>query len=322
MAQLPEYGSILEKREYFTLIEPNGIPLALTTEHQIDQLLSTFSNRTDFVFRGIGNSRYKLFCSAQRLWITNDLGKSFSSYKEFIQEIIALARGTNGKTIDRFFQIMKGKIEDLELLSFIQHYKGPTPLIDFSRNIEVALSFACDSAPKADINEEIDNYISLYILSLNATDEQNTERNFWAMMWETILLSKFNLSAAQKEQFDKGMRSLDVFFEAIKTVSTVYIDSDIMKEFKFNLITSMNIMNQEGVFFFIKDPVKPFEQILEEEFKNGYTKNSKTKWIKCHHIDKNLLPYIKQKLSKRLDYLFPDSYNMMEDVRNGLIRKK
>ena len=48
-------------------------------------------------------------------------------------------------------------ITDYSILAFIQHYGGPTPLLDFTSNLSTALFFAFDG-------REDDNYASLYIV--------------------------------------------------------------------------------------------------------------------------------------------------------------
>ena len=64
---------------------------------------------------------------------------------------------------------------DIEVVTELQHYKGKTNLIDFSRNLYIALFFACESSIKAK-----GRIIAVNIANLKTTkiDYKKNKKNF------------------------------------------------------------------------------------------------------------------------------------------------
>ena len=122
----------------------------------------TGENRNnDLVFRGVHDAKYKLFNSAQRFWNTEELDKLGSSYQDFIQKQIDKAKAFQNNLLVKFYNAFGHVAYDLSILSFLQHYNAPTPLLDFTNNFDCALFFGTDGlmhSPSTDIG----NYFSIY----------------------------------------------------------------------------------------------------------------------------------------------------------------
>lgn len=98
-------------------------------------------NNKTIIFRGLTEAKYKLMSSAQRFWNVEELDRLGKSYQEFIQTEIDKAKGFQNRLLEKFFDAFGHPAYDLSILSFLQHYKAPTPLIDFTYNFDSALFF-------------------------------------------------------------------------------------------------------------------------------------------------------------------------------------
>lgn len=93
-----------------------------------------------YLFRGVPNAEYKIQASVYRR-----LKKEVRNSERFLQinkDLITEARlRGHGEKNGR-------KLEDLEILAQLQHFGAATCLIDFTRNAQIALYFACEKDPK------------------------------------------------------------------------------------------------------------------------------------------------------------------------------
>jgi hypothetical protein len=208
------------------------------------------------------------------------------------------------------------KNDDLAILSYIQHYGGPTPLLDFTKNIDVALYFATHSSETTYFsNEEIDNYFSIYVLPLLANTEDQKGIDFWRAPWYALKQNFESLNTELRLKAFTGMRNIETYFGALIGHYRVgLIDEKFAEMFKMHYITNMNILNQEGSFFFLNESTKPLEEIVNANYNTGRTSETSPKFISCYHIHKNLIPYIKSKIALRESFIFPNSYEMIKRV--------
>ena len=93
-----------------------------------------------YLFRGVPNAEYKIQASVYRR-----LKEEVRNSERFLQinkDLITEARlRGHGEKDGR-------KLEDLEILAQLQHFGAATCLIDFTRNAQIALYFACEKDPK------------------------------------------------------------------------------------------------------------------------------------------------------------------------------
>mgnify|MGYP005866414859 CR=1 FL=1 len=164
--KLEEYSRIEEKKEFFI----NG---GSKVNHNIDKifkLIRKYKEKGDsFIFRGCSEAKYRLYNSAQRLYINQELHKQVPSdtisehYKNFIAELINNCKNWNNGVVKRLLE--NAGIDEnnsLAYLSYMQHYGVPTPFLDYTYNPYVALYMAINNLNYTPSDNEIDNYFSFY----------------------------------------------------------------------------------------------------------------------------------------------------------------
>ena len=105
-----------------------------------------FIGGDNMLYRGLADERWKVEASLHR----RIRGKNeFALKEEFIRASEELVSQAKQRGHDRD---PTGKLEDLQLMSRLQHYGAATCLIDFTRNPLVALWFACQPSNQEDDN--------------------------------------------------------------------------------------------------------------------------------------------------------------------------
>lgn len=100
----------------------------------------------NYLFRGVPNAEYRIQASAFRR--PKKGARSLEKFLQINRDLITDARlrghgERNGQ-----------ELEDLEILAELQHFGAATCLIDFTRNAQVALYFACEKDPKWEKNTQ------------------------------------------------------------------------------------------------------------------------------------------------------------------------
>ena len=94
----------------------------------------------NYLFRGVPNAEYRIQASAYRRPKKED--RNFEKFLQINRDLITDARlRGHGERDGR-------ELGDLEILAQLQHFGAATCLIDFTRNAQVALYFACEKDPK------------------------------------------------------------------------------------------------------------------------------------------------------------------------------
>lgn len=116
-------------------------------------------------FRGAKKASYVLYTSFQREWIEWGMEGVLNHHaliRYFLLEAHRL-RETEVATIPELKQVEA--YDDLGMLSLLQHYGCPTPLLDFTTDIRVALLFAAEPSSSTDLQSPLDDYFSIYTFS-------------------------------------------------------------------------------------------------------------------------------------------------------------
>lgn len=332
MAKLPEYTSIEDKALAFQ----NSNNFVIDTVEKFDSWYrhikyQQIHNRNDskeneeeyqaydsyrFIFRGAGDAKFKILSSAQRTWSLNKMDDwAKKSYLEYINDLISSARDIHLlKQVFKFYKL-KARQRDFPILSILQHYGAPTPLIDWTYSIDVALYFATELCKPNYTSNRIDDYFSVnYIdrIEQPANDFKNLLEltggaypelmtySHWQKNPEAIVyLTDFESSYNKKRSLGfADQRPLTILF-------------------------NQRIIPQEGLFVFNPSPNIPLE-----DFFNNYAHSKMTlSKMFCVNINKEISDYIRRKINlSNIDtgFIYPelqyDAQRINERVLNGLVK--
>ncbi len=258
-------------------------------------------------FRGLTEAKFKLYNTAQRYWIENELYVENNDYKEFIQSEINNAKCFQANLLSKFYNSFKQTAQDLSVLSFLQHYGAPTPLLDFTYYFDSAIFFGTYKQKKFYV-DEIDNYFSIY-----AIDTSNLSK-FFPSVIDHINSSLSQIDSILEQNIDNEVNEFrflheykQLHYKTFHDLKLFYIPGFIPDGYKFSLKhrpnfnlyfnqNNLNIINQAGLFVFNSDPIKPLESYFTGEFVVRRTYNLPK--IKCWNIHKSLkghaLKYLKK----------------------------
>ena len=316
MAKLPVYKTIAQKNTFFKV----------SKSHQNNKIDSTkkfngwyneFTSRIEreqieerYFFRGMGEAKHKIFNSAQRLWLTTEIGswKTDAKYEDFIQRFIDTSKKDSlFKRVFDFYKVKGGRI-DFPMLSIIQHYGGPTPLMDWSYDLDVALFFATEHITNNETpTNEIDNYFSIYIINKEKTEIQS--------------IGKFDSITypALKKVFERAKTANP---DTRKLFYLSDYEADNIKE-PLTTIYNQNIIPQKGVFIFNPSHEKPLEAYFEKSINHDPYMSQ----FMCYNIRKDLAEYIRRKIASKgiiKNLIYPDvranANKIKEDVLNSYFK--
>lgn len=102
----------------------------------------------------------------------------------------------------------------------------------------------------------------------------------------------------------------------IKAPMLYFSDDKTDENLKYNLNTSMNIVNQNGVFTWNASPTKPIEHIPFENSKKNED-GSVLLFSKCININKELANHVKNMITKlgiTQEYIYPDAWKIAQQA--------
>ncbi len=307
--KIETYSTLADKANYFDCEN-------IDTKDDFDKLAFYWtdsknqpSRDTDrkVIFRGLTEAKYKLFNSAQRFWIGEELEKLGRSYEEFIQTEIERAKTFQANLLIKFYHAFGHPAYDLSILSFSQHYGAPTPLLDFTYRFDSAAFFATDGI-KHNPSTDIDNYFSIY-----AIDTSIIPREF------PSIIDHISSSLSQIDDILENNKDLEIDttsvlqnyeqlqYKKFHGLTLFHIPGFTPSGFSFKLKSrphfnlvfnqhNLNIINQQGLFVFNSDPVNPLEYHFSGKLEIGKTFNLPK--IKCWNIHKSLNEYVVRYLTE------------------------
>lgn len=165
--KLSTYNSLQEKGDIF-----EGRYQRIDTWSDLEELQKQGIS-TDCVFRGMNEAKYKNYTSVQRYFITNELDKSRVTVSQVLQNEVKELLSENN-LLSSYFDSLGVEKNWFLLNSFLQHYGGISPLLDFTKSPLVALYFMQEKATVCAMGgDDIENYCSLYYLKVNEVDTIN-----------------------------------------------------------------------------------------------------------------------------------------------------
>ena len=273
-------------------------------------------NYYPYIFRGVGDAKYKIFSSAQRDWNINNMSEwAGKSYLEFVNDLVKVAASEPLlSSVFKYYKLRHNQT-DFPTLSILQHYSAPTPLIDFTYNLDVALYFSTEFCQPSISGNPIDQYFSINIIDR----EIQPQNEFLNLL-----------------QFHRGsFPTLKTFYEWQDNPNSIFYITDFENKFSrkgfqdqrpITILFNQRIIPQEGLFVFNPSPTIPLEDCFNMPLENS---NLNLKRMRCVNIKKDLSEYIRRRIKySNIDkfYIYPvlDEYtkNVKTRVLDDLIKLK
>jgi hypothetical protein len=318
---IPTYNNFEEKKEYFKIIK-------IETLEQFNTFFKEHKSESKGIYRGINNAKYKIFTTLQRENILGNITNTFS-----IENYVSNFR--NKPSIKKYFETININLSKISVLSFLQHHKSPTPLIDFTTNLEIALFFAIENMIDNlwdNSENEIENYFSIFHINNEDTKLINIERVIEGIekmkdQWDSIIFDKAKHNSLLLNHIDQ--------MTDIGTMEVYLVNLE--NKFKsFSTLNNIRILSQDGLFIHNVFGNEPLESALKkffipatqfvgsemddmpqvrkdnEEYLKNLEENAKNQLrlydniIYSYEINKSLIPEIAKMMIIDKDFIYPD----------------
>ena len=238
----------------------------IDTKDKLMELLKEYKNydaknpcSNNLIFRGMNNSSYKLYNSAQVDNLKSNSIMNFKKYHKEINKNITQAKGESNNLLETFFkQIGNGKdVHDLSVMCFLRHYGKPTPILDWTHSFLLALFFAKDGyTPQND--EGLEKYISIYLIDTkcsHSTNELINVSNYYKIAQDNLEYAKeMATSENPKVKIDSTETDNKVYklpyLNSINNIKVGFMSDWVKSELKLHINNNLNIIAQQGAFIY------------------------------------------------------------------------
>lgn len=291
--KLDEYRSFVDKQRYFATYDRFDTKQNFDCWYaqKIKESYDDEKTNGKFVFRGLNEAKYRLYTSGQREWLTKEFWLQNLSYQDFQNSILKKVKSNS--ILNNYFKSINAKTTDLLYMSFLQHYGAPTSLLDFTYSLNTALFFATDDLTFVPISQQslVNDYFSIYYIELENC-------NFFSYLSFTSEFSvKINKPASISENTVSPKNSNGTLFDKIVFVpNPLKRNGTVDKTFSWS---NVNIIAQEGCFFWYPEDKKPFEEGIRQKI---------LPIIKLHCVDihKSLADYVREKTGLSRKDVYPE----------------
>lgn len=270
----------------------------IQTNVEFNNFLNQIKSKVLF-FRGIKDASFKQYSSIQRFLEKNQLKKSFD---DFVNQSILAATPLYQKYYPHT------TFSQLTILSFLQHYGYPTPLLDFTIDINTALFFALDGATSHGKNNTLSDYISIYALDI--------EPNQGDLFNLRTVISNKNIPVDRASLVNYNTAAS---WKQIIALSDHYQKND---DYSLQLNLNININAQKGLFVLNPTPDKTLDDWFDGRTMWNITDSTNDLLygkMKCWDIHKSLIPHIQSILQQNginKASIYPDTNE--SEIKNAL----
>ncbi|MBQ0056412.1 MAG: FRG domain-containing protein [Bacteroidales bacterium] len=319
---LPTYNCLQEKRDIF-----GDRYRCIDKWTDLEELLSCDSE--GLLFRGMCEAKYKNYTSVQRYYITNDFENTGIEIKQIIQKEVEslLSSDSNLKS---YYEALGIEPNWFLLNSFLQHYGGATPLLDFSHNPLVALYFMQNEIiDSSEGKEDIGNYSSLYYIKEDDIECINSlVENASGKLVKGTKKYCDKIKSIDKETFNKiSQFSQDAVTDQMRQSARNLIESFFSNAFYNSFEDMVPYLEKEEASLLLSDNVLSLDypeigcskRIVTTTNLNsiaqkgifvlrGGTNPLEGKYVHCFDIHKSFIPTIRERLKENnitKENLFP-----------------
>lgn len=337
---LPQYKSFQEKNSFFKPslhYKDNKISDTKMFDAWYKDFSRPYNHPTakfDFFFRGMKEAKYKLFNSAQREWLQHNIDAwgNTPDYLAFIRKLIREAKQQKiFEKVLAYHQINYDNEADFPILSILQHYGAPTPLMDWSYNLDVALYFATEGVNTAAASEDINGYFSIYVIK--KTSQSGGLKNIFEYSKRDLPslnhFHNFKFSPNSKTNFVCYISDFEDNKQKAPTLKTnIPSQQTARKQRPLTTYYNHNIIPQEGFFIFNPYPDKPLEECFSHTSRMNATEKIGQLNLApflCYNIRKDLADYIRRKIKfKGVDnaYIYPELRKFADKVKEEVLNNE
>lgn len=321
--KLPEYKTLAEKDAFFNCVNIN-------IRADFDKYYKTLSMTDGVVYRGVYEAKFHIYTSAQRAWQTDSLGYH-TTFCDFIRSLLSKLK--SDQTIIDYLKSTDVSYNDVLGLAMLQHFGAPSTLIDFSLDQKSALFFAFDGMKIGCTDNEIDDYVSLYVV-----ENDKLKYSYLPNLTDVLahgmdsgvkMLEEHFTQMPQDNIDDSLLRDLDKFAcwhnprnpgGGLSEFSVPTYIGNPLYEKSFSTYGSnqkfywsnINLIAQKGCFILNNHESQPLEEYMA-------SKNYK---IKCYNIHKSLAEYIKSVIKLGKEDIYPDLSKRIPAIYTDYLRTK
>ncbi len=340
---ISDYDSFLQKSYLFDQEK-------IDTEDDFDKLYDKLKEQNSMLFRGQREARWRLYSTLQRFWVWDKHKENGKDYLNYLNFIVSSGISNHSDTIKGILDENHiDVVNDIAVLGFLQHHGTPTPLLDWTYSFQNALFFGTDNIKPNPGMKEIDNYFSVYYLQEDDFGQGGMRKiisDSLKSVGYDLKLAFMKKIAKDEDDFEKMKKHFEErsFFDEkrvkgsglishmtkmenlINIPVTYFSDSESDSQLIFSLSNSNNIKNQKGVFTWNAEPSKPLEMVGNEQYDKSRSESDPDdyRFSGCYNINKNLVPYILEKLKAdgiTKEFIYPDSeintWNIYEEWKNA-----
>lgn len=329
------YKTLQDKRKFFAgdyITQSGEYHFMINTIPEFDQLYQTLvleqrKSGDKILYRGMCEAKYEILTSIQRTLINS--GITVSNITNKIESLITKIR--ENQLLSKYLAAIRLCPTDIYFLTYLQHYGAPTPMLDFTHSLDVALFFAFDSNEEPTESDhlsfEIEDYVSLYlydkqayyfsivnIIDMLCSGYQNAvemrdrvkQRYPNAVIDDSLLSSIDNFSSwCNHKNNGEGLNKICLGLVDTSEKGNIFSDD----EGNVLIWENMRLIAQEGCLLMYNDPKVPLEQ---------YLYSHKMPLLRCFNIHKGLKQYVQDKIGIIKSDIYPENSRIAKDTYKAL----